>query len=301
MTQHAHHILAGGPLDRMDHLRPSIHGHLLAGPDPRNRFVLLADSGIVLRRADREWLLSEADLAEIPHERRQAVFLGGAGQEYYFALAVGAVPENTHEQADLRELAFLGRLPDAELGLLAQANSVVLWHAAHAFCGRCGAETAPAHGGWRRDCASCGAQHFPRVDPVVIMLVTCGELCLLGAGRNFRTPGMYACLAGFIEPGETIEDAARRELAEEAGIAGGRVDYMSSQPWPFPSSLMIGLRVEAESLEVTMDEKELVDLKWVPKGDVRAVLEGAVDRGFRLPAGKAIARTMLEAWVGSEE
>ncbi len=290
-------VYAENSLDRMDQLRPSIHERLFAGPDQGNRFVLISEAGIVLRRDDRRYAFADTELAEVAHDKGQAVFLGARDQEFYFALAVEPGPYASFEPVGLRELANQGLLPDADLGLLAQANSVAQWHGAHRFCGSCGGQTAPAHGGWRRDCASCGRQHFPRIDPVVIMLVTHGDLCLLGAGRNFKISGMYACLAGFMEPGETVEDAARRELAEEAGVAAGRVSYMFSQPWPFPYSLMLGLHVEAQSLDVTMYEKELADLKWVSRDEVRAVLKGATDCGFLLPPRGAIARNQLEAWA----
>src|SRR5262249_12589798 len=146
------------------------------------------------------------------------------------------------------------------------------------------------------DCGSCGKQHFPRIDPVVIMLVTFKDHCLLGSGRDFKVHQRYSCLAGFMEPGETPEDAARRELFEEAGIVACKVEYMFSQPWPFPSSLMIGVHITAESMDIKMNEKELVGLKWVAKTEIQAVLNGATDRGFNLPPRVAIARNLLEVW-----
>lgn len=287
------------PLDRMDHLRPAIGDRLLAGPDPANRFLLFSDAGVVRRSADGRFLLTEAELAQVPHDRTQAVFLGGAGEALYFALEAGPGLAAGFERLDLREVVNQALLPDAELGMLAQASSVLQWHRTHGFCGRCGARSVPANGGWRRDCPSCGAEHFPRVDPVVIMLVTHGEHCLLGSGRNFVSRRMYACLAGFLEPGETIEAAARRELWEEARLRARSVSYLFSQPWPYPSSLMIGLRVEAEDTAFTMDEKELADLRWVSRDEVRAVLGGATGRDYTLPNRVAIARDLLEAWVAS--
>jgi NAD+ diphosphatase len=301
MTQTLQPAFTQSPLDRMDHLRPAIGARLLAGPHPANRFLLFSGAGVLRRGADGRFLLTEAELAAVPHDRSQAVFLGGAGETLYFALDAAPDLGAAFETLDLREVVNRQLLPDAELGLLAQASSVLQWHRTHGFCGRCGARSVPANGGWRRDCPACKAQHFPRVDPVVIMLVTHGGQCLLGCGHNFASRRMYACLAGFLEPGETIEAAARRELFEEAGLAARSVSYLFSQPWPYPSSLMIGLRVEAEDMAFTMDEKELRDLKWVSREEVRAVLEGATDRDFTLPSRVAIARDLLEAWVASPE
>lgn len=289
------------PLDRMDHLRSGIGARLLNGPDATNRFLLLSDAGVARLRGAERFQLTEEDVAAVGHDREQGVFLGGVGDLLYFALVAGPDLGEVFETVDIREAVNRMLVPDEELGMLAQANSVLKWHRTHRFCGCCGAESKLVYGGWRRDCPACGAQHFPRVDPVVIMLVTHGDQCLLGCGRNFASRRMYACLAGFVEPGETIEAAARRELFEEAGLAAGSVTYMFSQPWPYPSSLMLGLRVEATGMAYTMDEKELVDLRWVPKAEVRAMLGGADDRDFTLPGRVAIARDLLEAWAAEAD
>src|SRR5690606_35678132 len=140
---------------------------------------------------------------------------------------------------DIRSLLMSEALPEHELGAAAEARSLVHWHRSHRFCALCGALSKMANAGWRRDCPQCGAAHFPRTDPVAIMLAVDGERCLLGRQPRFA-PGMYSCLAGFVEPGETLEDAVRREIFEEAGIRIGRVRYLASQPWPMPSSLMVG-------------------------------------------------------------
>ena len=164
--------------------------------------------------------------------------------------------EGAYRVIDLRSLAVEGSMTPADLGAMAQARSLCHWHLRHGFCAVCGSPTAMKIGGYRRDCPACEAQHFPRTAPVVIMLAIDGERALLGRQARFA-PGMYSCLAGFVEPGETIEDAVRRETQEEAGIRVGRVRYHSSQPWPFPSSLMIGCHAEALTTEVVPDEAEL--------------------------------------------
>ena len=158
--------------------------------------------------------------------------------------------------SDLRSIAVAGQLPPGDLAAIACGKAMLAWHGRHRFCSNCGTEARIVEGGWRRDCPSCGAQHFPRTDPVVIMLAHRGDLCLMGRQPHFA-PGMWSCLAGFVEPGETAEEAVRREVMEEAGIATGRVTYHSCQPWPFPMSLMIGCLAEATSDEIVMDAKEL--------------------------------------------
>ncbi len=174
-----------------------------------------------------------------------------------------------------------GSVSPDDLGALAEGKALLFWHAKHRFCANCSLPTVASAGGWRRECASCGTHHFPRTDPVVIMLAIDGERCLLGRQPRFPA-GMYSCLAGFLEPGETIEDAVRREIAEEAGIATGTVTYLGSQPWPFPASLMIGCMVEAASTEITIDRQELEDARWFTRDEVKAMLAGRHPKGSRV-------------------
>ena len=182
---------------------------------------------------------------------------------------------------------------DAEL--LATAKALTGWHARHRFCANCGAPSLPMQGGWQRDCGNCGAHHFPRTDPVVIMLVTHGNDLLLGRSHGWPQ-GMYSLLAGFVEPGETIEAAAAREVFEESGIRLGPVRYHACQPWPFPSSLMIGVVAEAKNREITVDPDELDDAIWVPREEVLETITGA--HPSLKPARKgAIARAMIEDWL----
>jgi len=172
------------------------------------------------------------------------------------------------------------------------------WHETHPCCARCGATTGIEDGGWRRVCASCGAFHFPRIDPVVIMLVLHGDDVLLG--RQSRWPeGLHSLLAGFMEPGETIEDAVRREVLEEANIRTARVRFLACQPWPFPSSLMLGCVAEATSREITIDPTELEAARWVSRGEMAEILAGGRP-GIASPRVDAIARAILAAWVAGE-
>ena len=195
--------------------------------------------------------------------------------------------------AELR--AHMATLDPEQAGVAATAKGVLGWHATHRFCARCGAPSETAEGGWRRTCPACGAQHFPRTDPVVIMLVTRGQSVLIGRQAGWPE-GMYSLLAGFVEPGETIEAAVRRETAEEAGITVGRVSYLASQPWPFPSSLMIGCRGEALDAEIRRDPAELEAARWASREEILAGLSGR-DPALRPARRGAIARFLLERWV----
>ena len=194
---------------------------------------------------------------------------------------------------DLRAAA--ARLPAADAGLCATAKGVFEWARRCRHCSICGQALVPADGGWKRLCAACGAEHFPRTDPVAIMLAVHGEQCLLG--RQSRFPkGMWSALAGFIEPGESIEEACARELNEEAGLNATSVAYRFSQPWPYPASLMIGLIAEVDSLEATPDQTELEAVRWFSRAEARALLAGEVEGAFA-PPPLAIAHHLLRVWA----
>ena len=185
-----------------------------------------------------------------------------------------------------------------EAPLFAAALSLSRWHSRHAFCANCGAPTHIVRGGWSRRCPACSAEHFPRVDPVVIMIAEHEDHLLLGRQPQYP-PGRYSALAGFIEVGETIEAAVTRELLEEAGIQVHDVAYLASQPWPFPSSLMIGCSVQADSRELTIDATELEDARWFSRTDIAAALAKTPDAPFQPPPPAAIARTLLEHWLSA--
>jgi len=200
---------------------------------------------------------------------------------------------------DLRSIAVQGLVDAEHLPPIAEAKAVLQWHGRHRFCPNCGAPTEPVMAGWRRDCAACAAQHFPRTDPVAIMLAVDGERCLLGRSPRFL-PTMWSCLAGFIEPGEAIEDAVRRETREEAGIACGKVVYFASQPWPFPSSLMIGCHAQALSRDIVVDRAELEDARWFTRAETESMLLRRHPEGLTAPPPVAIAHHIIRAWVENE-
>ncbi len=202
----------------------------------------------------------------------------------------------SEKDAGFRELrGLMTSLTRRDSELAATARAILTWHATHQFCAKCGAKSFLAMAGWQRDCPKCGGHHFPRTDPVVIMLITHGESVLVGRSPGWPD-GMYSLLAGFVEPGETIEAAVRREVYEEAGIEVGAVDYLSSQPWPFPASLMFGCRGEAISTEINIDPEEIEDAKWVTKSQMLEVWAG--NDPTMLPARKgAIAHFLLQHWL----
>jgi NAD+ diphosphatase len=200
------------------------------------------------------------------------------------------------EVTDLRSIAVRGLVDGDHLPALAEGKALLNWHARHQFCANCGAATAVVEAGWRRDCPACKTQHFPRTDPVAIMLPVAGERCVLGRSHRFQ-PGMWSCLAGFIEPGEAIEDAVRREVREESGIVCGRVAYFRSQPWPFPSSLMIGCHAEAITHDIVVDRTELANARWFDREEVALMFLRQHPDGFTTPVPVAIAYHIIRAWV----
>ena len=204
--------------------------------------------------------------------------------------------EVTENLVDLRGLAMEQALPGAQIGILAQARSLVHWHERRGFCSNCGGRNAVMDGGYRRHCGACGTDHFPRTDPVIIMVVRHGGLILLGRQANWK-PGMFSALAGFMEPGETIEDAARREVFEESGIRVGDIRYVASQPWPFPANLMIGLIGEALTEQITLDTRELEQARWFGADDIRMMLDRTHPDGLWATNPMAIAHLLVEAAV----
>jgi len=253
--------------------------------------------------------LGEADVEE-RLVRGEFVFLGLIDDRAHFALDVSAheaplemlrspalaaagIDDAEVRFADLRQLA--GRLDRREGALLALARAMMFWHSRHRFCGMCGSPTKSEEAGHMRRCAdpACNAMHFPRTDPAVIMLVTDGERALLGRNKNFIA-GMYSTLAGFVEPGESLEDAVAREVREETAIEVGAVHYHSSQPWPFPANIMLGFYADAESSAITVDTSELEDARWFERDWLRSHVD---DDSFRLPRRDSIARRLLGDWL----
>jgi len=247
--------------------------------------------------------LTRREAGEIGNGAADLVLLGLRAEAAYFALDLSAREDGAELAAswggafeDLRRHGPL--LAHSEGGLLAYARGILHWHARHRFCGVCGAATESVEAGHVRACSNprCRTQHFPRTDPAVIMLVSCGEHCLLGRQKVWP-PGMHSTLAGFVEPGESLEDAVVREVREETGVAVDRVRYHSSQPWPFPSSIMLGFNAEAGSLELAVNREELEDARWFSRDELLASPE---DESLRLPRRDSIARRLVESWLGRE-
>jgi NAD+ diphosphatase len=242
------------------------------------------------------------EMAPVDPKLDQAILLGWSQDGPVLAVPAGVEPDAlpaTIKAIEFRSVNVQGLLDASGLGQLAQAGALLAWHSTHRFCGRCGAATEIRAGGYRRHCPACGADHFPRTDPVAIMLPVTRERCVLGRSPHFA-PGMYSALAGFIEPGETIEEAVRREVSEEAGIRLGRVVYHASQPWPFPYSLMIGCFGEALDEALDFDSKELEDCRWFTRVEVRAMLAGEGPAGIFVPPRAAIAHHLIRAWAESD-
>jgi NAD+ diphosphatase len=236
---------------------------------------------------------------------RECVLLGFRDGAPQFGLGIGKEAGEALRArddllvTDLRSIAVQGLVAPEHLPSIAEAKALLAWHARHRFCSNCGAPTDLAEGGWKRLCPVCKTEHFPRTDPVVIMLAVCGNQCLLGRSARFAS-AMWSCLAGFVEPGENIEEAVRREVHEEAGIVCGRIVYFASQPWPFPMSLMIGCHAEALNHEIKVDASELEGARWFDRDEVALMLLRRHPDGLGTPPPVAIAHHIIRAWVEGE-
>jgi len=293
---------AGSSLDRLSEQRGDRALVESLRANARN-FVLAGESFLLAKRGEGFDAGLTNDEAASAGEPVEAALLGkdmnGRG---HFARAVP--PERIDAiksrgdfiVVDLRSIALQGLVPPQDLSALATAKALLFWHERHRFCSNCGKPTKSAQVGWRRDCEACSAQHFPRTDPCVIMLAIHGEQCLLARQTRFP-PGMWSALAGFVEPGESFEEAVRRETMEEAGIPGGRVAYFASQPWPFPMSIMIGAFVEAKTDKLKIDEVELEAARWVTKDECRLLLANKHPARFFAPPPLAIAHHLIKTFV----
>ncbi len=304
---------AGGRIDRASHLRADAAAQAALAADPRARGLALWHGRPLLATEETlrlGWLPLDAPL--FAEAAGPAIFLGieegapcfardirdwdGAPDAVEGFAATPLIPHpglDGHGFGDLR--ANMADLDAAEAGTAAAAKGILGWHESHGFCARCGAASEPADAGWRRICPRCGAQHFPRTDPVVIMLILHGNSLLLGRSPGWP-PGMYSLLAGFLEPGKLIEAAVRRETFEETGVTVGQVDYLSSQPWPFPSNLMLGCRGEALDRAIHRDPNELEDARWVSREGVLHAMAGH-DPDLRPARRGSIARFLIERWL----
>ena len=311
------HTFAGNPLDRAAAVRRDPGWISARVEDPDTRFLLFRGLRPLLRDTNRgpriAWLRradSEGGYALDPDVEQKAILLGLDDDEVaHFALSTDDTVKGLEAPApaefrDTRTSAAL--LPAPESAIVAQARSLVSWHNSHPFCARCGGRTVSVEAGYSRRCArtACGAMHFPRTDPVVIMVVSRGDRALLG--RSVREPrypvGLFSCLAGYVEPGESVEEAVRREVQEEAGIEIGRVRYHSSQPWPFPSTLMIGCFAEAVSDLISIDPEEVEEVRWFTRREVRTALDRWNEPdGIRLPPPITAAHRLIAAWLEGDD
>jgi NAD+ diphosphatase len=289
------HRYTGAGFDRAAHRR--LHAEWLSEcrANPRTRVILMSGLEVLVSASDRpcaEILTVERLGQPLPEE---AIFLGEEDGVALFATDFGPAAAPSGRFAEVRTVGAL--LSAREAGWCAYARALAFWHSRHRYCGVCGGATVSVQGGHIRRCQICDAQHFPRSDPAVIVLVTHrhpehGERCLLGRSTRFPA-GLYSTLAGFVEPGESLEETVRREVYEESGVEVADIEYRSSQPWPFPASLMLGFRATARADTLRIDPDELVDAGWY----TRAQLIDPERRPVGLPNPDSIARHLIEDWL----
>jgi NAD+ diphosphatase len=291
---------AGNRIDRHSEKR-SDDAVTIALANPKACMLLIGDGRILIDSDRGSAFFPLETAANFRPVIAKAVYLGLQDGMPVLAAPSGIDAEQlpqTVAATDYRSAYTQGLIPADQLGAMAQGVSLLTWHENHRYCGRCGHETVSRDGGYRRTCPNCDAQLFPRTDPVAIMLIVREDRCLLARGPHFGA-GMYSCLAGFIEPGETIENAVRRETHEETNLAVGRVVYHASQPWPFPYSLMIGCHAEALSDDYILDKSELEDGRWFDRQEVVQMLERTHPDGLMTPPTGAIAAHLIRDWTES--
>ncbi|QUS38219.1 NAD(+) diphosphatase [Tardiphaga alba] len=294
-------------LDRAAHLRFNDEKlFALENKSDSRAYVIYRDSLVMKKDGDNVRALLSIDEAVKFGANPGTIFLGLRDGAAVFGMGISAqaaeklVGREDVAVSELRGMAMQGVVPPDQLSAIAQAKSMVSWHQRHGFCANCGAKSSMAEGGWKRVCPTCKTEHFPRTDPVVIMLVEKGDKCLLGRQKQFA-PGMYSCLAGFVEAAETIEDAVKREIFEESGIRCTDVTYYMTQPWPYPSSLMIGCSARALTDEIVIDKMELEDARWFDRDEAMLMWKREHPDGLAGPHPFAIAHHLLGRWLHPDQ
>ena len=300
----AQHIFAGNPLDRGERERRDEKWIKDQISNPTSKFLPIWESRVLVSSQEPlklGWLDSD-QLANAKFDSAPFL-LGMLNDSTYFTIDMSKSTQSAESIEKLTDYKFEDSRTAAEAleledtGILAQARAQINWHNRHGFCSVCGNETSVKRGGQKRECTKCEAEHFPRVDPVIIMVVHDQDHCLLGQSRGrLAATNRYSALAGFVDQAESIEEAVSREVMEEAGIRVKNVTYHSSQPWPFPSSLMIGCHAEADTTEIFMDTEEMTDVKWFSRQEVLAALAGE-NSNLLIPGRIAIAHHLIRSWA----
>ncbi|MCH8281397.1 MAG: NAD(+) diphosphatase [Chloroflexi bacterium] len=298
------HVYAGNPLDRGDRERRDEQWLADRARDPTSKFLPMWDLNVPITDGAEGALgwLSFEDLTRIGVDA-VPVFLGISGQAAHFVVDISKYEDAVRELKERGDWVYQDArtatefLSGAESGIVAQARAQINWHNRNGFCSICGHETVVLRGGQVRQCSQCKIQNYPRTDPVVITVVSDGDRCLLGRSRGRGAPvNRYSALAGFVDQGESIEEAVAREIMEEAGIRISNIRYHSSQPWPFPSSLMIGCHARAVTTDISMDEEEMADVRWFQREEVLRALDGTSE-DLVVPGPIAIAHHLIKAWA----
>ena len=289
------HTFAGNPLDRGEDLRRDEAALRALIEHPDSLFLPFQRLNVAIDTENQLGWLTQHGIQRVAHE--QLVFLGTRDGRGHFAVSVTGETDHLSFE-DCRTVA--GQVTSVETGILAQARSQLDWHRRNGFCAECGSPSRPERGGQIRRCTACGKHIFPRTDPVVIMLIIDepgGDRCLLGQsqGRMARS-SFYSALAGFLDQGEALEEAVRREVREESGVLVGEVRYHSSQPWPFPAQLMIGCHGVASAPDIQINEAEMADVRWFSRDEANQALEGTIDQ-LRVPGPLAIAHHLIRTWA----
>jgi NAD+ diphosphatase len=294
-------------LDRAAHLRSNDEKlFALEGQQNARAYVVYRDSLVMKQDESGPRALLSIKEALDYGANPGTIFLGLRDGAPIFGMGISAaaaeklIGRNDVAVSELRGMVMQGVLPLEHLSAIAMAKSLVNWHQRHGFCANCGARTSMKEGGWKRQCPSCKAEHFPRTDPVVIMMVSSGDKALLGRQKHFM-PGMYSCLAGFVEAAETIEDAVYREIFEESGIRVTDVNYYMTQPWPYPSSLMIGCSARAINEDIVVDRTELEDARWFDRDELALMHKRKHPDGLFAAHPFAIAHHLIGRWLHGGE